>query len=219
MQAIMETIFDSVYLVVIIMLGCTILKNAGGKKESILVGWTALILGGGDSFHLIPRIYALWAGGITAHSASLGVGKLITSITMTVFYVLLYEIGILRYRLPRRLILTGTIYVLAILRIALCLFPQNAWLSADAPLSWGIYRNIPFTIIGLILICFFAIETNKYHDSALHLMCLAISLSFIFYIPVVLFADQYPLIGILMLPKTCMYVWMILQLKTALKTG
>ena len=30
-----------------------------------------------------------------------------------------------------------------------------------------------------------------------------------FYIPVVLFADAMPLIGMLMIPKTCAYVWTV----------
>ena len=36
-------------------------------------------------------------------------------------------------------------------RAALCLFPQNEWLSADAPLSWAIWRNIPFALLGLLV--------------------------------------------------------------------
>lgn len=40
-------------------------------------------------------------------------------------------------------------------------------------------------------------------------MWLTIVLSFAFYIPVVLFADTMPAIGMLMIPKTCAYVWTI----------
>lgn len=42
-------------------------------------------------------------------------------------------------------------------------------------------------------------------------MWLAILLSFAFYIPVVLWAEVSPMIGMLMLPKTCMYVWMVVM--------
>ena len=34
--------------------------------------------------------------------------------------------------------------------------------------------------------------------------------SFAFYIPVVLLADVIPMIGMLMIPKTCAYVWTVL---------
>ena len=41
-------------------------------------------------------------------------------------------------------------------------------------------------------------------------MWLTIVLSFGFYLPVVLWADVNPLIGMLMIPKTCAYVWTVL---------
>jgi len=40
-------------------------------------------------------------------------------------------------------------------------------------------------------------------------MWLTIVLSFAFYIPVVLWADVSPMIGMLMIPKTCAYVWTV----------
>ena len=45
-------------------------------------------------------------------------------------------------------------------------------------------------------------------------MWLTIVLSFGFYIPVVLWADAVPLIGMLMIPKTCAYVWTVLDRKS-----
>ena len=46
---------------------------------------------------------------------------------------------------------------------------------------------------------------------------LAVLLSFLFYFPVVLWAQAVPLIGMMMLPKTCMYIWMILMFRKAEK--
>ena len=34
---------------------------------------------------------------------------------------------------------------------------------------------------------------------------------FAFYLPVVLWADISPIIGMLMLPKTCMYMWIVVM--------
>lgn len=50
----------------------------------------AVTLGAGDAFHLIPRAVALCTTGLDSFTAALGIGKWITSITMTIFYVLLY---------------------------------------------------------------------------------------------------------------------------------
>ena len=135
MQAIMETLFDAAYLVTVVTLGCIMVKSAQ-DRETKLFGWMAVILGCGDAFHLVPRAWALCTDGLAAHAAALGAGKFITSITMTIFYVILYHIGKRRYGLHIRA-LTGAVCALAAARIGLCLFPQNAWLSANPPLSWG----------------------------------------------------------------------------------
>ena len=104
---------------------------------------------------------------------------------------------------------TNTIYALAIVRIVLCLLPQNEWLNYNAPVSWGVYRNIPFAIMGLMIIYLFYKEAKAHQDSTFKWMWLAIVLSFAFYIPVVLWATTFRLIGMLMIPKTLAYVWVV----------
>lgn len=210
MQAIMETLFDAVYLVTVITLGVIMIRKNQGKRQYLLFGIMAVTLGAGDAFHLVPRAYALCTTGLENYAAALGVGKLITSVTMTVFYILLYYVWRLRYEVKGQKGLTAVVYLLSAVRIALCMFPQNAWTSADAPLSWGIYRNIPFALLGLLIIVLFFREAKKHNDRPFRHMWLTIVLSFAFYIPVVLIADTYPLIGMLMIPKTCAYVWTVL---------
>lgn len=209
MQAIMETIFDVVYLSTVITMGIRMAAGAGEKKQVKLFGIMAVILGCGDAFHLVPRAYALCTDGLASHAASLGFGKFVTSVTMTVFYVILYHIWRQQYEVTGRRELTIGVYALAAARIALCFMPGNDWLSADAPLSWGIYRNIPFAVLGLLMIVLFYRKAKETKDRNFRYMWLAITLSFGFYIPVVLWADAYPLAGILMIPKTCAYVWMV----------
>ncbi|MPN65041.1 hypothetical protein SDC9_212820 [bioreactor metagenome] len=107
--------------------------------------------------------------------------------------------------------MTIAIWTLAAARIALCAFPQNQWLSYQQPLLWGILRNIPFAIMGVMLIVLFAQEARKNNDRVFRNMWLAITLSFAFYLPVVLFAERIPMIGMLMIPKTLAYVWIVLM--------
>ncbi|MCJ7834074.1 hypothetical protein MUB23_01515 [Cuneatibacter sp. NSJ-177] len=209
MQAIAETLFDAVYLVTVITLGVLMITRSHGRRQYLLFGIMAVTLGAGDAFHLVPRAVALCTTGLENYTAALGIGKFITSITMTVFYILLYYVWRLRYQIKGRTALTVSVFVLAILRVLLCLFPQNGWTSADAPLSWGIYRNIPFALLGLLIIVLFYQEAKKHGDRAFRFMWLTIVLSFAFYIPVVLFADTIPAIGMLMIPKTCAYVWTV----------
>lgn len=209
MQAIMETVFDVLYLCTVLVLGITMIIKSKGSRQYLLFGLMAVLLGTGDAFHLVPRAYALLTTGLEANAAALGIGKFITSITMTVFYVLLYLIWRERYAIKGRGALTAVIMLLAVIRVALCVFPQNDWLSYHAPVSWGIYRNIPFAIMGLIIIVLFYTQAKKHDDKALRLMWLAIVLSFGFYIPVVLWAAQVSWIGMLMIPKTLAYVWVV----------
>ena len=210
MQAIMETAFDAVYLISVITIGIMMITKGKGNKEYTLFGIMAVTLGTGDAFHLIPRAFALCTTGLENFTVALGVGKLITSVTMTVFYILLYYVWRLRYQVKDQKGLTVSVYLLSALRIILCLFPQNKWTSADAPLSWGILRNIPFALLGLLVIVLFYRSAKQHHDSSFRWMWLTIVLSFGFYIPVVLWADTIPMIGMLMIPKTCAYVWTVL---------
>lgn len=217
MQAIFETLFDLVYLVTVITLGIRMIQRHNGKKQYLLFGIMAVTLGCGDAFHLVPRAVALCTTGLANYTTALGIGKLITSVTMTVFYVLLYYVWRARYRISGKIWITAAVWILSLARIALCLMPQNAWTSAAAPLSWGIYRNIPFALLGLLIVILFYRSAKETHDRAFRFLWLTVVLSFACYIPVVLFADAVPLIGMLMIPKTCAYVWTVLIGYTAMK--
>lgn len=209
MQAIGETLFDVVYLTSVIIIGILMIRNCKGNRQFRLYGWMAVILGVGDSFHLVPRALALCTTGLENYTAALGFGKMVTSITMTAFYVLLYYVWKQRYKVQGQKALDALVYALAGIRIALCLMPQNEWMSAQAPLSWGIYRNIPFTLLGILIIILFYSSAKKHHDRAFRWVWLTIVLSFGFYIPVVLWADTIPIVGALMIPKTCAYFWTV----------
>lgn len=210
MQAVVETAFDAVYLVSVITIGILMIRGCKGNSQFKLFGWMAVVLGVGDSFHLIPRALALCTTGLEHFTVPLGLGKWITSVTMTIFYVLLYYVWRQRYQVKGQHSITAAVYALAGIRIVLCMMPQNQWLQAESPLSWGIYRNIPFALLGLIIILLFYRSAKERNDHAFCWMWLTIVLSFGFYIPVVLLADKIPLIGMLMIPKTCAYVWTVL---------
>ena len=210
MQAIVETLFDAVYLISVITIGVKMILGCKGESQFRLFGWMAVVLGAGDSFHLIPRAVALCTTGLENYTVPLGLGKWITSVTMTIFYVLLYYVWRQRYKVQGQNGLTAAVYALAAVRVALCMMPQNQWLSAEAPLFWGIWRNIPFALLGIVVIVLFYRSAKEKQDKAFRWMWLTIVLSFGFYIPVVLWADAIPMIGMLMIPKTCAYVWAVL---------
>ena len=211
MRAIMETVFDILYLLTVITLGVRMIRRAKGDKQSLLFGVMAVVLGAGDAFHLVPRMYALNTLGLDHFPMALGIGKLITSISMTVFYVLLYHVWQTRYAAHGTRGMTIAVYALAALRIFLCLLPQNQWTSAEAPLSYAILRNTPFAALGILTIALYFRSARATTDKAFGWMWLTIVLSFLFYIPVVLFADLIPALGLLMIPKTLAYVWTVMM--------
>ena len=209
-QAIAETIFDIIYLSFALFAGLIMLTK-GNNPLVKKAGLMAALLGAGDSFHLVPRCYALWTTGLEANAAALGIGKFITSITMTIFYLILYYIWRERYQIKDSKGLSVIMWLLSALRIGLCLLPQNQWLTYRQPLLFGILRNIPFAIMGVIIIVIFHREINRTEDKVFRYMPLAVILSFGFYLPVVLFSGIIPVIGILMIPKTLAYVWIVLM--------
>lgn len=215
MPALPESVFDICYLIFAVVSGFLLLKKSDGRRDIRFFGWMTLLLGCGDSFHLIPRVLNYWLDG--DFTAALGIGKLITSVTMTLFYLLMEYARRERYGIKGDKPVLITVWVLSVSRIALCCFPQNGWTFSEPSLTWGIIRNIPFVILGVMTVILWLRSAKA--DKSCRLMWLAVTLSFLFYLPVVLFAQSVPIIGMLMLPKTCMYVWMIVMFKNAYKAG
>jgi len=207
-----ESIFDVLYLIFAIAAGVLLLVKSKTKSGRAM-GLAALLLGAGDAFHLIPRVLNYFIEGDFA--SALGVGKLVTSVTMTVFYVLLYYVWIVRYREKYSVPLSVVITVLAAVRIILCAFPQNGWFDNTNNLVWSIVRNVPFALLGGI-VCFLYFKKRK-EVKCLSPIWVYVLLSFAFYLPVAVGASYVPLLGMLMLPKTVCYILMIVAFLSDVK--
>lgn len=210
MFALIETFFDIFYLLSVSAIGILMMVKSKGNKLFFLFGLMAVVLGFGDAFHLIPRVWALNTVGLENFVVLLGIGKWITSVTMTLFYVILYYVWRKRYDIQGYNWITAGVYFLAAWRIAVCMVQQNHWLSTNVSLAWDIYRNVPFALLGICVIVLFYKSAKIHQDKLFRWMWLTIVLSFGFYIPVILWANTVPMIGMLMIPKTCAYVWTVL---------
>ena len=199
-----ESLFDICYLLFAIVSGCIILKRSKDTTGKIM-GFASLILGLGDAFHLVPRVLNYFVNG--DFTVALGAGKLVTSITMPVFYVLIYYLWMREYKCEENKALTMVIWGLCAVRIILCLFPQNGWFQNESSMTWGIIRNIPFVILGGFICYIYYIKRAE--DKIFRSLWIYILLSFLFYIPVAVFAGLVPMLGMLMLPKTICYILMI----------
>ncbi len=208
MRKYMESGFYVIYLALIFFVGITLLVKGKKQKCFLLFGLMCFLLGAGDAFHLVPRAIGLFNGTLDAPGTELafwlGLGKLVTSVTMTIFYLLFYLFLYKRLRKQRKAWLDVIVVLLVLIRIALCAFPQNDWFSNNSPLLWGIIRNIPFVILGVLDIVLAAKLMKK---KPYRLLWFAVTLSFAFYLPVVVLASTYSWVGMLMIPKTVCYLW------------
>lgn len=200
-----ESFFDILYLIFAIAVGTAILAK---RRDTIgrLMGGAALVLGIGDAFHLIPRVLNYFVD--ADFTFWLGFGKMITSITMTIFYVVLYRLWLKVYSTREDKTFSIIFYLMVVIRIILCLLPQNQWFTNDSPLTWGIIRNIPFVVIGAMIIVIY--YRKRTENRAFRTVWLLVLLSFAFYIPVTVGASFVPLLGALMLPKTVCYMLMLI---------
>lgn len=206
LPALMEALFDTLYLLFDLVAG--ILFLALGKGESFFSWMAALafLLGGGDAFHLVPRIILALRGPSKRLTFFLDLGLLISSITMTLYYLLLLGVWSSSHPgadLPLSILVIAIVF--ASLRILVCLFPQNHWFSGGN-MAFSLTRNLLFLGLGIDLIVLFFLAPTSY---PWWLMSLFMILSFLFYFPVTLLAKKHPKVGMLMIPKTLAYIGMI----------
>lgn len=204
-----EMVFDLLYLGVAAAIGIYLLIMMPAPVQK-LAGAAALVLAAGDAFHLLPRIAVICTKDLERFRRVLGMGKLVTSLTMTAFYLLLWYVGLLLNTTHLFIGWTFIVWLLVAVRVVLCVLPQNRWAEGTPLSNWSVWRNLPFTLQGIMVMLLFV----KVGETvvALQWMWLAIALSFLFYLPVVLWAEKHPKLGMFMLPKTCVYVWMLLML-------
>ena len=207
---IVETIFDLSYLLTVLISAVLLYITSEAGSLRLQYALMALTLGAGDAFHLVPRICSMADKKGCNYTAVLGAGKFIASITMTIFYIILWEIGKVNYIFNANIFISIIIYGCALLRIILCILPQNRWKSSNPPLIWGIIRNIPFFILGMTVMMFYLIGAVN-TGGGLSFVWLAIMISFACYMPVVLFSQSHPKVGMLMLPKSCAYAAIVLM--------
>jgi hypothetical protein len=212
-----EISFNIAYLIVVWGL---VIAMARGRFEvapqdrrvATLVRWAFALLALGDTGHVGFRVVAYAQGDMQAtvqlfgqELGLVGLGALSTAVTVTFFYVLMLEVW--RTRFDRRYGWPGyALLVAAGLRLVLMIPPANQWNSAVPPQPWSLYRNLPLTILGLGVAYLILRDARRAGDRAFTWIGIMVLLSYACYIPVILFVQEMPAIGMLMIPKTMAYV-------------
>jgi hypothetical protein len=212
-----EVSFDTIYLIVVWGLVFAMFRRRSvvrpeNQRVASLVLNAFALLALGDTAHVGFRVLAYAMGDMAAQVSFmgtqfglLGLGHLTTSITVTLFYVLMLAIWRSRFNKeygPFEHFLLAC----AVVRLLLIALPANQWDSLVPPQPWATVRNLPLLIQGLGVAYLILRDAWANKDRTFWWIGIMILVSYACYMAVVLFVQQVPLIGMLMIPKTVAYV-------------
>ena len=205
----MEIGFNVTYLVVIYILVILMaIRHRRGlateRRVSRLFIGAFLLLALGDTGHVGFRAAALLGDGLEANAVLVGAGALSTAVTVTFFYMLMMEIFRV-YTGGRRDGIYWFVMIGGLARLVFMAFPGNRW-GGPIPLGYSYIRNAMLTVMGLVIAVLYLRAGLSKRDRTLKSVAVCIFLSYGFYLPVILFVHLEPMLGLLMIPKTCAYV-------------
>jgi hypothetical protein len=212
-----EISFNIAYLIVVWGLVIAMTRRQSSVPEtdqpvSRLFIWAFALLALGDTGHVGFRVLAYSMDGLGTtinlfgrEVGLVGLGALSTAFTVTLFYVLMLVIWHRRFDKPYGWF--GALLLIATAaRFIIMLFPQNQWNSEVPPQPWSIVRNLPLTILGLGVAYLMLRDALANRDNTFKWIAIMILVSYAMYLPVILFVQAAPMIGMLMIPKTLAYV-------------
>ena len=217
LMALFESGFNILYLALVwalVVLMTRKMPEVSEKDRSTagLMRIAFILLAAGDTGHVGFRVLGYLLGGIDTQvnilgsSMSLaGLGTLTTSFTVTLFYMILVFVWQKRFNHGSNG-LTSLLLAAGLVRLMLMALPGNDWAAVVPPQPMSIYRNIPLMVQGIGVIGLFLYSGYRQKDRTFQTIGWLICVSFAFYLPVIFFAQQVPMLGLLMIPKTCAYL-------------
>ena len=199
-------------LVVLMWARRTQVAPADQRSAHLITGAFAL-LALGDSGHVGFRVLAYALGGLEGASLTVfghtlglvGLGALATAITVTFFYVLVLLVW--QDRFDRSLGWFGILLLgVAALRLILMIPAVNQWNSVVPPQPWSLVRNAPLVVQGLGVAYLILRDARTARDRTFTWIGISILVSYACYLPVILFVQRAPMVGMLMIPKTLAYI-------------
>ena len=212
-----EVGFNIIYLLVVwgLVIAMTIQRDRvapADRQVAKLMRWAFFLLALGDTGHVGFRVWAYAAGGLGTTITLLGLpvglvglGALATAITVTFFYVLMLAAWHARFQKPYGWF-GGLLFAMAGVRLLLMIPAANEWNNVVPPQPWSTLRNLPLMVQGLGLAYLILRDARAAHDRPFWWIGISILVSYACYLPVILFVQQAPLVGMLMIPKTLAYL-------------
>jgi hypothetical protein len=210
MRTWLEILFNVGYLIVVWALVIMMAWRQAQVQPDQLplarrIMWAFALLALGDTGHVGLRVLAYALGGLDANPTLVGIGALATAITVTFFYMLMLDAWRLRFKCSIGWF--GYLLLLAgIVRLVIMTLPQNEWGNVVPPQPFSLYRNLPLIVQGLGVMLLILRDAVAAKDRTFTWIGVMIFVSYAFYTPVILFVQQAPVVGMLMIPKTLAYV-------------
>ena len=215
--ALFETLFDVIYLLlvwgmVVLMTAKMSQVNEADRKTANWIRLAFILLAAGDTGHVGFRVIAQLTHTLDkpvmifgAQMHLIGLGMMTTAFTVTMFYMVFILAWQSRNN-QKSTWLTNLLLAFGVIRIIFMALPANQWGDLVPPQPISLYRNIFLMVQGLGLLALLFSSAARKKDKLFLAIAWMIVLSFAFYTPVILFAQQIPLIGMLMIPKTIAYL-------------
>jgi len=212
-----ETIFNVIYLIVIWLIVFVMIKNKEAvlpenRSVADLIRLAFVVLAAGDTGHVGFRVLTTLLGESNsevmffgAPMSWLGLGMLITAYTVTLFYMIFVLVWKARYKKSDTWF-TNLLLAIGVVRLIFMALPGNQWGNMVPARPMNLYRNLPLLLQGVGIVILIFRDAYKANDNLFKWFAWLITASFGFYLPVILFANKIPMLGMLMIPKTVAYV-------------
>jgi hypothetical protein len=132
--------------------------------------------------------------------------------------MLMVDIWRLRFHKPLGIV-GWTLLGAGVVRLIVMAFPANHWEQIVPPYNWSLLRNALLVVQGVGVMILILRDAFRTGDTTFKWIGAMIALSYAFYAPVILWSAQMPMLGMLMIPKTCAYVAIAIIALKALFTG
>jgi len=209
-QFMMEITFNVIYLIYICVIVILMSKNMKkvnqkemGTAKRIRLAFLALFIG--DLGHVGARLIAFFSGEVELNYAILGIGTLFEMVGLIFLFMLFTDAWRIQFNRPNNLLFKVLIGI-GIVGLIIFVFPQNQWTAQSAPYALLVLRNIPWLIQGVILSILIFRDAKAVDDKQLVRIGIYIFVSYFFYMPVIFFGEIAPMLGMLMIIGTIVYM-------------
>lgn len=204
MHSVIKSSFYIIFILFSLGVGTHLLLSSKGNRLKKILGFMLVFLGIGEGFHIVPRLLEIFSSEINKYQSLIETGRFISSITILLFYLILYKFWSMFYEKEISKNRMYIVLLIAVIGVVLSIiFKDNTdYLTVTL-------RNMPLLALGLVVIIKFKKESLFKAGKSFKYLWLALLLSLVFTISFELLSTNFELFIILMMPKSLMFIWVV----------